>query len=48
MDVGDLDRDGRPDIVPGSFMKSGLGQNSLPAAKRPLSIVWLRNTYFAK
>ncbi len=43
MDVGDLDRDGRPDIVLGSFMKTGLGQNSTSSAKRPLSVVWLRN-----
>ncbi len=44
MDVGDLDRDGRPDIVLGSFMKAGLGQHSSSATKRPRSLVWLRNT----
>ena len=42
MDVGDLDRDGRPDIVLGSFMKAGLGQSS-SASGPPFSLVWLRN-----
>ncbi len=44
MDVGDLDRDGFPDIVLGSFMKSGLGQQTASAGQKPLSGVWLHNT----
>ncbi len=48
MDVGDLDRDGRPDIVLGSFMKPGLGQSAPSASKHPLSVVWLRNTQLRK
>lgn len=43
MDAGDVDGDGRPDIVLGSFFKSGLGQAGGTYAGPPLSLVWLRN-----
>ena len=43
MDAGDLDGDGRPDIVLGSFLKSGLGQAGGTNTGQPLSLVWLRN-----
>lgn len=42
MDVGDLDRDGKPDIVLGNFRKPGLGQSALGNEKM-VSVVWLRN-----
>lgn len=43
MDVGDLDSDGRPDLVLGSFMKPGLGKSAKPSAAKPSAIAWLRN-----
>jgi hypothetical protein len=42
MDVGDLDRDGKLDIVLGSFMKPELGKKSKASLTKPLSLVWLR------
>lgn len=42
MDVGDLDQDGKPDIILGNFVKPGLGQ-SIQNNKKPISVVWLRN-----
>lgn len=42
MDVGDLDRDGRPDIVLGSFNKAGLAQGRVKRGLPP-AFVWLRN-----
>lgn len=44
MDTGDVDGDGRPDIVLGSFFKSGLGQRTEKAESAgPVPMFFLRN-----
>ncbi|MBK7872349.1 MAG: VCBS repeat-containing protein [Saprospiraceae bacterium] len=42
MDVGDLDQDGRLDIVLGNFFKPGMGRDLSSLPKQP-AVVWLRN-----
>lgn len=46
MDVGDLDQDGKPDIILGNFIKPGLGQKE--ELQQSISIIELHNVFRKK